>query len=191
MKRVLLLGLLLLPGCNALLTEGTADLAGLAGAGISKAVTDNGAVAAGIGLGVQTVARAGLQYTQRRMQRAEQDSIAAAAGPLRMGAVASWSVSHAIPIADNHQGEVTVSREIGALGLACREIVFSVQRQPPPAEVQASAVPPVAPRPPAGPGMAAAPPPEKDFYTAIICRQGERWKWASAEPATERWGSLQ
>ncbi|WP_255646830.1 hypothetical protein [Inquilinus sp. Marseille-Q2685] len=32
---------------------------------------------------------------------------------------------------------------------------------------------------------------DKAFYVAVICQNGETWKWASAEPATERWGSLQ
>jgi hypothetical protein len=158
---------LLLPGCNAFLSEGTADLAGLAGAGLASAVSDNGAVAAGIGLGVQSLARAGLDYTQRELQQAEQDSIANAAGPLAMGTVASWAIRHTVPLAYNHQGRVTVAREIGALGLTCREIVFSVELQDDEALDRA------------------------EFYTAIICRSGERWKWASAEPATERWGSLQ
>lgn len=158
---------LLLSGCNALLTEGTADVAGLTGAAVSKGLGASGAAAAGIGLGVQTGARAGLQYTQRRLQKAEQDSIAAAAGPLPAGAVARWSVAHQIPIADDHQGEVTISREIGALGLSCREIVFSIEGRPEKGQTP------------------------RDFYTAIICRNGTQWKWASAEPATERWGSLQ
>jgi hypothetical protein len=29
------------------------------------------------------------------------------------------------------------------------------------------------------------------FYTATICRDDGKWKWATAEPATERWGALQ
>ncbi len=33
--------------------------------------------------------------------------------------------------------------------------------------------------------------PQRAFYTATVCQDGARWKWASAEPATERWGSLQ
>ncbi|PHK96324.1 hypothetical protein CR162_02995 [Pseudoroseomonas rhizosphaerae] len=164
MKPVFLLALLAaLPGCNAVLSEGSADLAGIGGAALADAVTDNGAVAAGIGIGVQSAARAGLQYTQRRLQRAEQDRIALTAGPLAPGAVARWSIAHSLPIAEDRAGQVTVSREIGALSLRCREIVFSVE-----AEKKAA-----------------------DFYTAIICQNGNRWKWASAEPATERWGALQ
>jgi len=33
--------------------------------------------------------------------------------------------------------------------------------------------------------------PISEFYVAAICRNGTRWDWASAEPATERWGALQ
>jgi hypothetical protein len=168
---VLLPGLLLLGGCQSLLREGTADLAGIAGASLSDAVTDNGAVTAGIGLGVRSLAQAGLQYAERRTQRAEQDSIANAAGPLAIGRVATWEIRHQVPVQPNRRGQVTVSRDIGGLGLECREIVFSVESNV--QEVD---------------GVVR---PRKAFYTAAICRNGQQWKWASAEPATERWGALQ
>lgn len=29
------------------------------------------------------------------------------------------------------------------------------------------------------------------WFITSACRQGERWKWASAEPAVPRWGALQ
>jgi hypothetical protein len=29
------------------------------------------------------------------------------------------------------------------------------------------------------------------FYTATVCRDATQWKWATAEPATERWGAMQ
>ena len=29
------------------------------------------------------------------------------------------------------------------------------------------------------------------FYTATVCRGTQKWSWAVAEPATERWGDLQ
>ncbi len=63
-------------------------------------------------------------------------------------------------------GEVTVSRVISSGALDCKEIVFSVES-----------------------GGALAP--DRTFYTAAICRDGAAWRWASAEPATERWGALQ
>ncbi|WP_419897972.1 hypothetical protein [Roseomonas sp. USHLN139] len=160
---LLLAALTTLPSCAALVTEGSAEVAGLSGAALASAVTRDTAVTAGIGVGVLSAARAGLDYTRRRLQAAEQDGIANAAGPLRPGAVARWQVKHSLPVGDP-AGQVTVSREIGGLGIACREIVFSIETDKPV---------------------------ETEFFTAIICRNGERWKWASAEPATARWGALQ
>ncbi|MBV9735719.1 MAG: hypothetical protein JO209_07390 [Acidisphaera sp.] len=160
---LLLLGL---SGCGAVLTEGTSDAAGLAGAGISSGITRNGTVTAAIGLGVQSLASTGLSYVERRVHRAEQDQIAAAAGPLPVGGVAPWRVSHDIPIEANEHGEVAVSRAIGGAELECKEIVFSVDH-PRRAGVQ------------------------RAFYVAAVCRDGAVWRWATAEPATSRWGTLQ
>ena len=161
---VLLLGLL--PGCQAVLTETTATVGGIAGAGVASGVGADPAVTTGIGLGVQALGRAGLQYAQRRTHRAEQDRIAAAAGPLPVGGTAAWKTNHTIPVEPNERGQVAVSRVISEGALDCKEIVFSVDER-------------------SGKDFTRA------FYLAAICRDGERWAWASAEPATERWGSLQ
>ena len=32
---------------------------------------------------------------------------------------------------------------------------------------------------------------ERKFYVSMICQDGDVWRWATAEPATSRWGSLQ
>jgi hypothetical protein len=159
----LLLGL---AGCGPVLTEATSDAAGVAGAGIAGAVTRNGAVTAAIGLGVQSAAATGLGFLERRVHRAEQDRIAGVAGALSPGAVAPWRVSHAIPIEEDEAGEVSVSRDFGGGLLACKEIVFSVDHL-------------------------RARRPQRRFYVASICRDGEVWRWAEAEPATSRWGTLQ
>ncbi len=155
-----------LAGCDALASATTADVAGIAGAGLSRAVTRDPAVTTGIGLGVAAGARAGLEYVQRNVHRTEQDRIAAAAGPLASGAVGHWSVTHRIPIEDDEHGDLVVVRTFGADAFTCKEIVFSVDttenRQP-----------------------------RRAFYTANVCQDGAEWKWASAEPATERWGALQ
>ncbi|MDB5413043.1 MAG: hypothetical protein JWR10_1378 [Rubritepida sp.] len=156
----------LLAGCGSLLGVGTEAGAGVAGAGIASGVTSNAAVATGIGLGVSAGARAGLQYLQRRVHRDSQNAVAAAAGDLHPGAVGSWSVTHSIPVEANEHGEVVVTRVVGNAAFACREIVFSVDK--------------VEDRQP-----------QRSFFTAMICRDATRWRWASAEPATERWGSLQ
>jgi hypothetical protein len=31
----------------------------------------------------------------------------------------------------------------------------------------------------------------RNFYTVNVCQDGTTWRWASAEPATARWGGLQ
>lgn len=166
------LSLLLLPclvglaGCGSLLTETSADVAGIAGAGAANAVTKSPALATGIGLGVQAGARAGLQYVERRVHGTEQDRIAAAAGPLPVGAVGTWSVRHRLPIEDDEHGQVVVTRALGGGDMLCKEIIFSVDRQ-------------------TKEGL------HRAFYTASVCRDGLAWRWASAEPATARWGALQ
>ncbi len=163
---VLALACLPLADCGSVLTEGTADAAGIAGAGIASSITKNGTLAAAIGLGVRSVADAGLKYAERRVHRAEQDRIATVAGGLNPGEVGVWSVTHDIAIEPDARGTLTVARNFGGPGFACREIVFSVEGGKPEA-------------------------PTHEFYTATVCRDGETWKWATAEPATERWGSLQ
>jgi hypothetical protein len=155
-----------LGGCTSIITEGTSAGAGTAGAVIAHSVTHNAGVATGIGLGVQAAAIAGLQYTERKVHQTEQDRIAALAGTLPVGTVAQWQVVHHIPIEADEHGEVTVSRTLGGRGFTCKEIVFSVDRAH---QTNSS----------------------REFYTATICLDGVIWKWATAEPATERWGSLQ
>jgi hypothetical protein len=163
---ICLTGLLALSGCGSVLTASTADVAGIAGAGIAGAVTKSASGAAAIGLGVAAGANAGLQYVERNVHTREQDQIAAAAGSLAPGSVGTWSVSHSIPIEDDEHGELVVTRNLGSTDFACKEIVFSVDTR-------------------------ADDKPVRAFYTATVCRDGPVWKWASAEPATARWGSLQ
>jgi hypothetical protein len=156
----------ILPGCTSIATEGAAAGAGVAGAAIAHGVTDNAGVVTGIGLGVQAAARAGVQYAERKVHQSEQDRIAAVAGGLPVGAVGKWQAVHDIPLEADEQGEVTVSRTLGGVDIQCKEIVFSVEHAK-----QAGTT--------------------REFYTATVCRDGAEWKWATAEPATERWGALQ
>ncbi|HTH58628.1 MAG TPA: hypothetical protein VL689_00555 [Paraburkholderia sp.] len=157
-----------LSGCNSLYTESAVAGAGIAGAAVAAKVTDNAAVATGIGLGAVAAARAGVQYSQRVVHRNTQNSIAQAAGPLDVGAIAPWSISHSVPLEEDQHGRVTVSRTISSGALDCKEIVFSVDQNASKDKPASSA-----------------------FFVASICRDGHDWKWASAEPATERWGALQ
>ncbi len=160
-----LLLLLGLSGCGSFLSATTGDVAGIAGGGIASAVTKSPAVATGIGLGVGSAANAGLAYAERRVHRTEQDRIAAAAGGLEPGQVAPWRVVHSIPIEPDEHGEVTVTSETGG-AIRCKAIIFSVAE-----ETDGK--------------------PDPSFYTASVCGNGTVWRWALAEPATERWGSLQ
>lgn len=167
MRLILLaLGAAALAGCNEVLTEGTGDLAGIAGAGIAGSISDSAVAGAAIGLGVRSVADVGLHWGQRRVHGAGQDAIAAVAGGLAPGEVGTWSITHDIAIEADARGRVTVARAFGGPGFDCREIVFSVDDD-------------------------AATPPARDFYTATVCNDGKAWKWATAEPSTARWGGLQ
>ena len=145
----------------------------MAGAGIAGAVTKDATVGAAIGPGVRSVADTGLQYAERRVHREEQDRIAAAAGALPDGAAGVWSVSHTLPIESDAHGALVITRTLAARpdggmsgGFVCKEIVFSVEG-------------------------GSKPTPTRGFYTATVCLDGSKWKWASAEPAVERWGNLQ
>ncbi|CAG9263577.1 hypothetical protein [Paraburkholderia unamae] len=154
--------------CSSLYSEGAQTGAGIAGAAIASKVTSNAAVATGIGLGAVAAAKAGVQYSERVVHTNTQNSIAQAAGPLDVGAVAPWSITHSFPIEDDEHGRVTVSRTISSGALDCKEIVFSVDQDATKDKAASSA-----------------------FYVASVCRDGDAWKWASAEPATARWGALQ
>ena len=156
-----------LSGCGALLTQGGAAGAGVVGASIAGAVTKSAAVTSGIGLGVNAAASAGVKALEKHVHRTEQESIASAAGPLDVGATAPWSSGHySVSVENNEHGELTVSRLIRGGDLDCKEVIFSVD-------------------------TLVKDKPARAFYTTTICRDGTTWKWASAEPATERWGSLQ
>jgi hypothetical protein len=153
-------------GCASVVNTGASEIAGVSGAAIASAVTNNGAVATGIGLGLQAATRAGVQYAQRRIHHSVQNEIARAAGALDVGGVGEWHINPAGALEREQQGRVTVSRVISAEALQCKEAVFSV-------DTKRDDVP------------------KSSFYVAVVCRDGEQWKWASAEPATERWDGLQ
>ena len=165
-RALALLALLVLGGCGSLLTEGMATASGVAGASLGAAITSNATVAAAVGLGVDSAAREGLRFVERRVHRAEQRQIASVAGSLAPGTVGNWAISHDVPIERDERGQVVVSREFGALSFRCRDIVFSVDERD-------------------KEGL------HRSFYTATVCFDGKVWDWATAEPTTRRWGNLQ
>jgi hypothetical protein len=155
-----------LTGCTSLISEGASTISGVAGSGIAGAVTSNAAVASGIGLGVLAATDAGVKALERDYHGDQQDRIAEVAGALKVGKVGHWESRHRIQVEADEVGRVTVSRLIGAADLSCKEIVFTVERIKDKETVSA-------------------------FYVATICKDATKWRWASAEPATARWGSLQ
>jgi hypothetical protein len=155
-----------LTGCTSLLSEGAATTAGVSGSAIAGAVTHNAAVASGIGLGVAAASQAGVKALERDYHGDQQDEIAGVAGALKLGQVGHWESHHRVQLEPNERGRVTVSRVLGTADLSCKEIVFSVD------EIKDKAT-------------------TSAFYVATICKDSAKWRWASAEPATARWGSLQ
>jgi hypothetical protein len=141
------------------------EIAAVISGGVAGGATGNPAIGFGVGVAVDAAANAAVRYIGRSRQRAEQDAIAEAAGQLAPGGTAPWRIQHDIPIGNEH-GELRVVRQIQSPLAVCKEIVFSVD---------------------AGAGPSAT----RSWYTASICRQSQGWKWASAEPAVERWGFLQ
>lgn len=182
--------------CGPLLTATTSDVAGVAGAGVASAVTSNAAAATGIGLGIAAGATAGLQYVERTVHGDGQDQIAAVAGALEPGVVGHWSVTYKLPIEEDQSGSLVVTRLIGSKDFQCREVVFSVDE--PAASDTAKDAPAAADAPKDAsddakpiPVAARPEPASRSFFITVICKDGPVWKWASAEPATARWGALQ
>lgn len=139
------------------------DLIGAVTGTAAAAGSGNPAVGIAIGVGARSAADWGLRHVSRRWHRTEQEAIAAAAADVPPGEARPWQVRHSLPFGAK-QGEVRVLRAIDTPLAACREIAFSVEEDKPPARA---------------------------WYLTSLCRDATGWRWATAEPATGRWGSLQ
>jgi hypothetical protein len=138
------------------------QITGIVAGGISGGATGNPAVGFAVGVGTVAITDYTFKRVTRSWHRGEQDAIAATAGPLDAGGRAAWRIVHSLPIGNEH-GDLAVVRQIDNPLAPCKQVVFSVvDSDEPPA-----------------------------WYTADICRQGDHWKWATAEPAVARWGFLQ
>ncbi|MGI4812070.1 MAG: hypothetical protein ACRYG5_16355 [Janthinobacterium lividum] len=137
-----------------------------AAAGIATGtVSGNPAVALGVGVAVQAGTDQLVKHVTRRRQQTEQDEIATVIGGMQIGETRAWEARHTIPIGNEH-GVVKITRIIDNPLAQCRELLYSVVD---------------------GKGAEA----KSNWYVANACLQGQTWKWASAEPAVERWGNLQ
>ncbi|WP_245965015.1 hypothetical protein [Trinickia dinghuensis] len=167
MNARLILAALVCAGAGAALS-GCASIGAASGAvaGVATgAVTANPAVGIGVGIAVQAATDEAVNRYMKSMHQDQQDAIAALVGGMPVGASQPWRVKHKLPIENGH-GEVRVTRTFDTALANCKEFAFSVvDGDKPHAKV--------------------------DWFTASACQQGAAWKWASAEPAVERWGTLQ
>jgi hypothetical protein len=141
------------------------QIAAVVTGGAAGAATGSPAVGFAIGVATDAGANYAFRYIARTRQGAEQDAIARVAGELPVGSEAAWKIEHTIPIGNEH-GRLRVVRAIDSPLAACKEVAFSVEE---------------------GEGDKL----KRALFTTDICKQADTWKWASAEPAVERWGFLQ
>ena len=152
--------------CTGLLA-GCSSVGGFVGAAASiltGVATGNPVVGVSVGIGVKAATDQGLQYVSRRFSREEHEAIVGAAANAAPGESARWERERFIG-SSVERGEVRVLRLIETPLATCKELLFSVERGG------------------RNPGAS--------WYTTTACRQGDRWVWAAAEPAVERWGNLQ
>jgi hypothetical protein len=90
------------------------------------------------------------------------------AGAMSPGEIRQWQVRHFIPYGNN-QGELQVTRVIDTPLASCKEVMFSV--------IERKAASPAGDVP-------------RSWFSTSVCRQDQAWKWAIAEPAVARWGSM-
>ena len=162
-KPALLPVLLLLPLLGGCQLMG--ELVGAGAGGASAAATANPAVGIAVGVGVNAGIDATVAWIGRKRQGSEQDAIAEAVATMQPGEQRPWHIHYFLSFGDEH-GMVTVVRPVPNALAPCKEVAFSVD---------------------AGSGNEQT----RQWYVTEACDDGGRWKWAAAEPATERWGALQ
>lgn len=140
------------------------DVTGAVAGLVSGAATANPAVGISVGVAVRAGTNEAMRTLSRNRQRKEQDAIAAVAAALQVGEGAPWAVDQRV--AGDAHGEVHVLRVIETPLATCKELLFSV------AAGEEEDAPPA-------------------WFTTTACQEGERWKWAAAEPAVDRWFNLQ
>jgi len=167
-RRAKLVALASLCAGVALAASGCASIGAASGAAAAAAtgiVTANPAVGVGVGIAVQAATDAAVNRFMKNMHADQQDLIAETAGRLPVGGFDIWRIKHGLPVENGH-GQVRVTRAFATALTLCKDFVFSVQD-----------------------GDAANAP--EQWFTASVCQDPSGWKWATAEPAVERWGTLQ
>ncbi|MDR1967455.1 MAG: hypothetical protein LBQ32_02010 [Burkholderiaceae bacterium] len=162
--------LLAILGCACLLgaMSGCSSIGAASGAAaslVTGVVTANPAVGIGIGIATQAATDEVIKRYMRGLHQDQQDAIVKLVGDAPVGESMPWQVKHTLPIENGH-GEVRVMQVFNTALTQCKEFVFSVvDGDGPDAQVS--------------------------WFVANACQQSQGWKWASVEPAVDRWGSLQ
>jgi hypothetical protein len=150
-----------LTGCSSM-----GEFSGAAAGVATGIVTANPAVGIGVGIAVQAAADEAIKRYMKGLHRDQQDALARLAGGMQPGQTKAWRVEHDVPL-DSGQGQVRVTREFDTALAPCKEFVFSLA------------------------GEGGGPDAQDMWFVASACKDAQGWKWASAEPAVARWGSLQ
>jgi hypothetical protein len=145
--------------------QSIAPASGAAAGVATGAVTTNPAIGIGVGIAVQAATNEAVKRTTRRLHQDQQDAIASIVGQLPVDESRTWRVKHWLPLENGH-GRVRVTRAFATPLALCKSFLFSVVHGDQPGA-------------------------HEDWYAASACLQGQRWKWADAEPAVARWGTLQ
>ncbi len=148
---------------------GCSSVGGFTGAvaGIATGTfSSNPAVGVAVGVSVKAATDTAMNRVFRNMQADEQDRIAEIAGGLDVGERQPWKIHHLFSYGDE-AGELQVVRSIDNALANCKEVMFSVVGGKPDA-------------------------PTREWFITQTCQHSNgRWHWAAAEPAIERWGTLQ
>ena len=148
---------------------GCSSIGGFTGAVVGAAsgtISSNPAVGVGVGIAVQAATDTAFQKIFRDMQADEQNRIAALAGGMTTGQQLTWDIHHTMPFTDE-RGELRVVGVIANALTTCKEVMFSV----------------------AG---GSDEEPTRQWFVTQTCKQSDgQWRWAAAEPAVGRWGTLQ
>jgi hypothetical protein len=140
------------------------DISGAVAGIATGAATANPIVGIGVGVAVKAGMDTAGKYVSRSRKRHEHDAIAAAVAETGVGETRSWSVDQRVT-GDAH-GEVRVVRLIESSLAVCKEVVFSV------VETKDQRASPA-------------------WFATTLCRDDTGWAWATAEPAVDRWLTLQ
>lgn len=161
-RRLAALSLIALLGGCSFAGDATTDTAGIGAGALAGGLTANPFIGLAVGVAARWASGAVVNAVERDIQRRIQERIAEVGGAAEPTVAMPWAVSQTLPGGDE-AGVLIVTREFGAPLIPCRELVFSVLDGG-----------------------------DANFYVGTICQSpaGE-WKWAVAEPATSRWGSLQ